>query len=61
MTALKRIGICMDHLNAHLINFPIGLMEEEITSAFTHEEKVSSLSKSEHLMHNKEQHEQSMY
>jgi stalled ribosome rescue protein Dom34 len=61
MKTPKRTGIYMDHANAYLITFPAELMEEEITSAFTHEEKVSSLSKSEHLMHNKEQHEQSAY
>ncbi|SFD59155.1 hypothetical protein SAMN05518672_102527 [Chitinophaga sp. CF118] len=57
----KRTGIYMDHSNAHLIEFPIAPMEELITSKFTHEEKVFSVSKSENLMHNKEQHEQSAY
>ena len=53
LLCLKQINcIYMDHLNAHLINFPIGLMKEGITSVFTHEKKVSSLSKSEHIMHN---------
>jgi hypothetical protein len=61
MKTSKKTGIYMDHVNAHLITFPTELMEEEITSGFTHEEKASSLSKSEHIMHNKEQHEQSTY
>jgi len=51
----------MDHVNAHLITFPTELMEEEITSGVAREENVSGLSKSEHIMHNKEQHEQSAY
>lgn len=51
----------MDHANAHLITFPTELMEEEIVSGFTHDDKASSMSKSEHIMHNKEQHEQSAY
>ena len=61
MTTPKRTGIYMDHANAHLITFPAELMEEEITLGFTHEEKASTLSKSEHIMHNQEQHEQSAY
>jgi hypothetical protein len=58
---MKRLGIWMDHSSAQLIEFPTGPIEEIITSKFTHEEKEFTLSKSEHLMHNKEQHEQSSF
>jgi stalled ribosome rescue protein Dom34 len=61
MTATKRIAIWMDHSSARLIEFPPSLMEEIITSKFTHEEKEISLSKSENLMHNKEQHERASF
>lgn len=51
----------MDHSYARLIEFPPSPMEEIITSKFTHEEKEGSLSKSENLMHNKEQHERASF
>ncbi len=52
----------MDHSNAHLMEFNTGAMHKKIiTSAFTHQEKEASLGKSENLMHNKEQHEQTQY
>ncbi len=61
-TTSKQLGIWMDHANAHLIEFtkePSGT--QTIASKFTHEVKEDTLSKSESLMHNKEQHEQSDY
>ncbi len=52
------LGIFMDHLNANIIEFTIDPIETTtIESAFTHDEKAESLSKSEHLMHNKENNE----
>ncbi len=62
MTAEKRLGIWMDHAYANLIVFtaaPAAI--EVITTAFTHEEKEQALGKGEHLMHNKEQQQQSAY
>ncbi len=60
--AEKRLGIWMDHSNAHVIPFSADRMEELIISTkFTHEEKENSLRKSENLMHNKEQHQQSSF
>jgi hypothetical protein len=52
----------MDHSSANLIEFKKE-SDESITidSKFTHQEKESTLGKSEHLMHNKEQHQQSEY
>lgn len=61
MTTTKKLGIWMDHSSAYLIEYPIGPIEEIVTSKFTREEKEQSLSKSEHLMHNKEQHEQAAF
>jgi hypothetical protein len=61
MTA-KNLGIWMDHSSAHLMEFTIDPIETTtITSRFTHTEKAETMGKSEHVMHNKEQHEQSAY
>lgn len=62
MTTAKNLGIWMDHSSAHLMEFTTDPIETKtIASKFTHEEKEHSLDKSEHLMHNKEQHQQSEY
>ncbi len=52
----------MDHANAHLMEFTEApIQTTTITSGFTHDDKMHSLSKNENLMHNKEQHEQASY
>ena len=62
MTKLKRLGICMDHSNANLIEFSAdGLESKNIESTFTSEVKEDTLGRSEHIMHNKEQQLQSGY
>jgi hypothetical protein len=62
MTTAKSLGIWMDHSNAHLMEFTTDPIETKtIESKFTHNVKEQSLSKSENLMHNKEQHQQSAY
>jgi stalled ribosome rescue protein Dom34 len=62
MTKAKNLGIWMDHSNAHLMEFTTDpITTNIISSKFTHEEKEQSLTKSENLMHNKQQHEQSAY
>ena len=62
MTTTKNLGIWMDHSNAHLMEFTTDPVETNtIASTFTHEGRKDSLDKSEHVMHNKEQHEQSAY
>lgn len=62
MTTAKNLGIWMDHSSAHLMEFTTDPIETKtIESKFTHEEKELSLTKSENLMHNKEQHQQSEY
>ncbi|TXT32338.1 MAG: hypothetical protein FD136_1336 [Chitinophagaceae bacterium] len=59
MKISKRVGICMDHASAQFIEFPIQTTNQKnIHSTFNFTEKNESLAKSEHLMHNKEQHEQ---
>ena len=62
MNNLKNLGIYMDHMNAHLMEYtndPVETMT--IHDKFSHIEKEETLSKSESLMHNKEQHEQASY
>ena len=62
MTSTRSLGIWMDHSNAHLMEFTVDPIETKvIESKFTHDSKEESLSKSENLMHNKEQHQQSEY
>ncbi len=62
MTTKKKIGIWMDNSSAHLMEFTSEAIEtKSIESKFSHAVKVHSLSKSEDLMHNKEQHLQSDY
>jgi len=62
MTTAKNLGIWMDHSSANLMEFTTDPIETKtIASKFTHEEKEHSLGKSERLMHNKEQHQQSEY
>lgn len=61
-TPLKKLGICMDHANANLIVFTSNPTETlRIESSFTHAVKEESMSKSENIMHNKEQHQMHDY
>lgn len=62
MKKVKQIGIWMDHSNAYLLELLHGLIiQNDIASGFTNEEKEISLRKSEHFMHNKEQQLHSLY
>lgn len=62
MSTTKKLGIWMDHANAHVMEFTNDPIETKtITSKFTHEEKEHSLSLNENLMHNKEQHLQGAF
>lgn len=56
MTTAKNLGIWMDHSNAHLMEFTTDPIETK-----TIESKFMSMAKSEHIIHNKEQHQQSEY
>ena len=58
----NKLGICMDHHTAKLIIYSSTNMKSEtIVSFFTAEMKQESLSRSEHVMNNKEQNFQQEY
>jgi stalled ribosome rescue protein Dom34 len=58
----KIIGIYLDHAHARLMeSVSNALISQVIHSRFTHEEMEYTLSKSENVMHNKEQTEQTQY
>lgn len=61
MKTSKKLGIWMDHAHAHLIAFADPIETKIVTSKFTYEEKEETLLRSERIMHNKEQHEESEY
>jgi hypothetical protein len=62
MATAKKLGIWMDHLNAHLMEFTVDPIETKtIQSDFNHRAKELSLHKGENRMHNKEQHQQAEY
>ena len=62
MKTTKKIGIWMDHHNAHLMEFsPDAIVTKTLESKFTHTAKEGSLHKGENGMHNKEQHQQAEY
>ena len=62
MATAKNLGIWMDHSSAHIMEFTTDPIETKtIDSKFTHEAKENALGKSERLMHNKEQHQESEY
>lgn len=62
MTTAKYLGIWMDHASAHLMEINSDpIKSKKIESKFTHEVMENSLNKSETIMHNKEQHQQSEY
>lgn len=62
MNHAKKLGIWMDHSEAHLMEFtedPIAT--KTINSDFTHQDKENSLERSETQMHNREQHQHATY
>lgn len=62
MIPITHLGIWMDHASANIMEFTAGTAETKtIHSKFTHEAKEASLERSEYLMHNKEQHQESEY
>jgi stalled ribosome rescue protein Dom34 len=62
MTKAKHLGIWMDHASAHMMDLATDPLETvTIETSFTNEERGSSLTKNENLMHNKEQHKQSEF
>ncbi|HMH48892.1 MAG TPA: hypothetical protein VK548_01570 [Candidatus Acidoferrum sp.] len=62
METTRRLGIWMDHSVAHLMDVTTDSMVTSlIESESTHRDREHSLSKSENLMHNKEQHQLSEF
>ncbi|MEO5788965.1 MAG: hypothetical protein ACOH2D_07220 [Gelidibacter sp.] len=61
MTTTNKLGIWMDHAHAHLIENSEPMVSKVLTSDSTYEEKEKTLLKSERIMHNKDQHEESEY
>ena len=62
MITKNKLGIWMDHSIANIMELTSDPIETKtIVSDFTNEEKEITLHKSEKMMHNKEQHEQSEY
>lgn len=57
MKTEKRLGIWMDHTNAHLMEFTASGEVKKIEFKYGHAEK-EHLGKNENLIHNKEQHKQ---
>jgi len=55
MKTQKKLGIWMDHSTANLIDLNTDKNNHSIVSKFTSVKKEEALSKSENLMHNKEQ------
>jgi hypothetical protein len=62
MKTIKKLGICMDHTNAYLIEFSD---EEKLPSTirldFDKQDKDETLQRSESEMHNKQQQRQKSY
>lgn len=55
METQKNLGIWMDHANAELIDLNSDKKSQVIVSKFTFETKEEALSRSENVMHNKQQ------
>ena len=61
MATAKKLGIWMDHANAHLIEFTTDpILTKTIELATAHEKKEHGF-QNEIMMHNKEQHQQLEY
>lgn len=61
MKTEKKLGIWMDHANAHLIEYAEPMVTKRVTSKLTYAEREESLERSERIMHNKEQHDEAEY
>ena len=61
METKKRVGIWMDHSQAHLIEYAEPMVTKVVTSKFTDQERRESLERGEKTMHNKKQHDNSEY
>ena len=61
MTTEKKLGIWMDHANAHLMEYTDPIVTKIISSESTHEEKEFTLQKGESFMHRKNQQQEAAY
>lgn len=62
MTNAKKLGIWIDHSSAHITALTADHFETKtIESDFTHEDRAKTLTRSENVMHNKEQHHHSEF
>ncbi len=62
MKTKKKLGIWMDHSNAHLIEFSSEVKKTTtISSDYTFQDKGETFERSENIMHNKEQHKQNTF
>jgi DNA-binding MltR family transcriptional regulator len=55
MKTAKNLGIWMDHSIAHLMELKESMTSQTIESAFTTDQRLEALNRSESLMHNKRQ------
>ncbi|HEX7414184.1 MAG TPA: hypothetical protein VF411_09075 [Bacteroidia bacterium] len=62
MEETKKLGIWMDHANAHIMEFTHDpIRTKTIASKFTHEAKAQSRERGENVMNHREQHQQTEY
>jgi len=61
MTTEKKIGVWMDHANAHLMEYADPIVTKIISSESTHEEKQSTLQKGESFMQRKNQQQEAAF
>jgi hypothetical protein len=61
MTTKKKLGIWMDHANAHLMEYTEPIVTKNISSTSTHEEKEFTLQKGESFMQRKDQQQEAAY
>ena len=61
MTTKKKLGIWMDHANAHVMEYTETIVTKIISSASTHEEKEFTLQKGESFMQRKDQQQEAAY
>lgn len=62
MKTIKKLGICMDHAHAHLIEFSDEIkITETVSLDFDHQDKNETLHRSESEMNNKQQQRQHGY
>lgn len=61
MKTTNRVGIWMDHANAHVMEFTTQITTKHIAATLSHKEKEATLEKSENLMHHKENHATAAY